>query len=398
MVNVAIVGFGEIGYGVAKVLSGNQDGIDKRADELIRLKRILDKRDLPNNPFGDLFVHDFSEIEQDPEISIVVETIGGQGAALEFTERALKAGKSVVTANKELVASHGQRLMALAREMGVSYLFEASVGGGIPILRPLSECMIANEIMEITGILNGTTNYILTRMTQAGLTLEQALEEAQSKGYAEHNPSADISGKDPCWKICILASIAFGRHVLPEKVPTEGIESITAEDIKWASAAGMRIKLLGHAKRMEDGRLCAYVAPHVVEGTHLLATVDDVFNAITVKGNATGDVMFYGRGAGQMPTASAVVADVIAAARKLERSAYRPWLPAEPGGMISPDEIPARWYVRLADGETLSGAQEIRRDGAAPGESAYLTDAMRKSELEQKLQSKKPLSILRVLD
>ena len=236
MVNVAILGFGTVGSGVAEVLTKNGGLIDQRVDDLVRLKYILDVRDFPDSPYQDRFVKDFAVIENDPEVDIVVETIGGAKIALDFTTRALKAGKSVVTSNKELVATHGYDLLQLAHEHGVSYLFEASVGGGIPILRPLTSCLAANELNQVTGILNGTTNYILTRMIRAGLTFEQALKEAQDNGYAEKDPTADVDGHDACRKICILAALAFGEHVYPDQVPTEGIRGVTLEDVAYADS------------------------------------------------------------------------------------------------------------------------------------------------------------------
>ena len=231
MVNVAILGFGTVGSGVAEVLTTNGGLIDQRVENLVRLKYILDVRDFPDSPYRDCFVKDFGVIESDPEVDIVVETIGGATVALDFTTRALKAGKSVVSSNKELVATHGYELLQLAREHGVSYLFEASVGGGIPILRPLTSCLAANELSQVTGILNGTTNYILTRMIRAGLSFGDALREAQANGYAEQDPTADIEGHDACRKICILASLAYGTHVYPSQVHTEGITKITLEDV-----------------------------------------------------------------------------------------------------------------------------------------------------------------------
>ena len=303
MVNVAILGFGVVGSGVAEVLDTNGRHIEGKVDDLIRLKYILDVRDFPDSPFAGKVVHDFSVIEQDPEVSIVVETIGGAKVALDFTRRALQAGKSVITSNKELVAEHGCELLRLAQEKGVSYLFEASVGGGIPIIRPLNQCLAANEIEEITGILNGTTNYILTRMIRAGLSFDDALREAQANGYAEQDPTADIEGHD-AW-----------RKIYPRQVPTEGITGVTLADVAYADSCGKKLKLLGRAIRRTDGKVCAYVAPHLVDRENPLSGVEDVFNAIAVRGNAIGDVMFYGRGAGKLPTASAVVADVIDAAK-----------------------------------------------------------------------------------
>ena len=396
MVKVAILGFGVVGSGVAEVLTGNGAGINKKADELIELKYILDVRDFPDSPFASCFVKEFSVIEQDPEVNVVVETIGGVGAALDFTERALKAGKSVVTSNKELVATHGRRLLALAAEHQAVYLFEASVGGGIPILRPLSECMAANDILEICGILNGTANYIFTRMVQDGIHFDQALKGAQANGYAEQNPAADVEGHDTCRKLCILSSIAFGWHLLPNQVPTTGITKITLEDEAYAAACNRRIKLLGRAIAKEDGTVCAYVEPHFVSLQNPLAGVEDVFNAIMVKGDATGDVMFYGRGAGKLPTASAVVADVIAAARRLERASYLPWQPNRPEAVTSSDELPSQWYVRLARGE-LEGEKLTIPNGKA-GESGWITPAMPRPQLDQRLKEKEVLAVIRVLD
>ena len=241
MVNVAILGFGVVGSGVAEVLDTNERHIEGKVDDLIRLKYILDVRDFPDSPFAGKVVHDFSVIEQDPEVSIVVETIGGAKVALDFTRRALQAGKSVITSNKELVAEHGCELLRLAQEKGVSYLFEASVGGGIPIIRPLNQCLAANEIEEITGILNGTTNYILTRMIRAGLSFDDALREAQANGYAEQDPTADIEGHDACRKICILASLAFGRHIYPRQVPTEGITGVTPARVVARGVGGFTL-------------------------------------------------------------------------------------------------------------------------------------------------------------
>ena len=403
MVNVAILGFGVVGSGVAEVLATNGPHIDQKVDDLIRLKYILDVRDFPDSPFADKVVHDFSVIENDPEVSIVVETIGGAKAALDFTRRALRAGKSVVTSNKELVAEHGCELFKLAAEKGVSYLFEASVGGGIPILRPLNQCLAANEIEEITGILNGTTNYILTRMIRGGLSFDAALKEAQANGYAEQDPTADIEGHDACRKICILASLAFGRHIYPRQVPAEGIAGVTLSDVAWAEACGKELKLLGRAIRQADGRVCAYVSPHLVDVENPLAGVEDVFNAIAVKGNAIGDVMFYGRGAGKLPTASAVVADVIDAAKHRDEKKRVFWAEGGEDTTVSPDGLASAWYVR-GSGDAgavqaaLPGARLLARADAPAGEFALLTGPMTRPELDGKLACVKPLSVFRVLD
>lgn len=403
MVNVAILGFGTVGSGVAEVLAGHESSIARKADGLIRLKYILDVRDFPDSPFQGCFVKDFSVIERDPAVDIVVETIGGTGAALDFTRRALKAGKSVVTSNKELVATHGYELTRLAKEKGVCYLFEASVGGGIPIIRPLSQCLAANEILEIYGILNGTTNYILTRMIRAGLSFEAALAEAREKGYAERDPSADVDGHDVCRKICILAAIAFGRHIYPEQVPTEGIRGISLADVDYAESAGKKIKLLGRAIKLDGGRVCAYVAPHLVDQSDPLSGVEDVFNAISVRGDAIGDVMFYGRGAGKLPTASAVVADVMDVARNLGHRKALLWDEGGEDAAGGVEELRSRWYVRAAASadklkSALGGKLPAGR-GAGDREAACITDAfMTRGELDGRLAGLKPLSVIRVLD
>ncbi len=403
MINVAILGFGVVGSGVAEVLTTNAGHIDQKTDNLIRLKYILDVREFPDSPYASQVIHDFSIIEQDPEVQIVVETIGGAKIAKEFTERALRAGKCVVTSNKELVAEHGVELLELAKANGVHYLFEASVGGGIPIIRPLNQCLAANEIEEICGILNGTTNYILTRMIKGGLSFDAALKEAQRNGYAEQDPTADIEGHDACRKICILASLAFGRHVYPRQVPTEGITHVTLADVAYADTCGKKIKLSGRAIRQEDGKICAYVAPHLVDCENPLAGVEDVFNAISIRGNAIGDVMFYGRGAGKLPTASAVVADVMDAARHLNSKRQLYWGPGGEDVTVPMDGLSCPWYVRAnAKTEAIKAVfgtvSFLARPGAPAGEVAFLTGAMDRSSLDQKLAGVEQLSIMRVLD
>ena len=361
-------------------------------------------RDFPDSPFAGRFVKDFGVIENDPEVDIVVETIGGAGVALDFTRRALAAGKSVVTSNKELVAAHGYELTQAAKEKGVCYLFEASVGGGIPIIRPLSQCLAANEILEIYGILNGTTNYILTRMIRAGLTFDAALAEAQEKGYAERDPSADVDGHDACRKICILAALAFGRHIYHDQVATQGIRGVTLEDVAYADSVGYKIKLLGRAIRQPEGKVCAFVAPHLVPGENPLAGVEDVFNAIAVTGNAIGDVMFYGRGAGKLPTASAVVADVIDVARNMGHRKALSWEPGGQDAACGTDELKSRWYVRArasVDGlrAALPGCKLLARRESGGDESACLSaEPLTRGELDQALAGLEVRSALRVLD
>ena len=403
MVKVAILGFGVVGSGVAEVITGNGAGISKKADDLVELKYILDVRDFPDSPFAQNFVKDFAVIENDPEVNVVVETIGGVGAALDFTERALKAGKSVVSSNKELVATHGRRLLDLAAENNVVYLFEASVGGGIPILRPLSECMAANDILEICGIVNGTANYIFTRMVQDGIPFEEALRGAQANGYAEQNPTADVEGMDTCRKLCILSSIAFGWHLLPEQVPTTGITKITLADEAYAAACGMRIKLLGRAIAQEDGSVCPFVEPHFVSLQDPLGGVEDVFNAIKVKGDAVGDVMFYGRGAGKLPTASAVVADVIDAAKHFKARKYLNWEAGGPDYVTDADTLEMRWYVRVraslaSIGEALGNVRFVTRRGAPLDEYAFVTEPMSHVHLHESLKDMEVLSHYRILD
>lgn len=374
MVNVAILGYGVVGSGVGEIFYKNGQHISERVANEVNLKYILDLREFPDSPFADRVVHDFSIIENDPEVQIVVETMGGVPFPLDCTRRALKAGKSVVTSNKELVASHGYELLNLAKENGCSYLFEASVGGGIPILRPMTSCLAANELQEIVGILNGTTNYILTRMIRAGLSFDDALAEAQANGYAERDPSADILGWDACRKICILSSLGFGRHIYPKQVPTEGITGITLSDVAYARSGGYKIKLLGRSVRRDsDGKVCAFVAPHLVAEDSPLANVEDVFNAIQVTGDSIGDVMFYGRGAGKLPTASAVVADVMDIVRMKGKKVIS-WEEGGEDTVYPVEEIASQWYVRVAGDFAVEGTKRLRNGDAKDGENAFITD------------------------
>lgn len=307
---IAIMGFGVVGSGVGEVITKNQEMLIKKCGEPIEIAHILDLRDFPDSEFK-CFTKDFNDILNDPEVGIVVETMGGTKPAYEFSKQLLLAGKSVITSNKELVAAHGTELMQIARERNLNYLFEASVGGGIPIIRPMFSCLTAGEATDVFGILNGTTNYILTQMFQKGESFDNALRAAQQKGYAEADPTADVEGFDTCRKIAILSALAFGNEVRTERIPTEGITKITAEDVAYADKLGYSIKLIGHATRAEDGGVYAAVFPAFVPKTNPLAGINDVFNGIIVKGEDLGDVMFYGRGAGKLPTANAVVADVV---------------------------------------------------------------------------------------
>lgn len=311
MINIAILGFGVVGSGVADVIAENADSLSERlCGEKLNVKHILDLRDFPDHPLGDRVTKDFDTILNDEEVLIVVETMGGSHPAYDFSKKALEAGKSVVTSNKEVVANFGAELLAIAREKGVSYLFEASVGGGIPIIRPMWQCLAANKIISVDGILNGTTNYILTKMFAEGWSFEDALKKAQELGYAEKNPAADVEGLDTCRKISILASLAYGTAIDPSKVHCEGITEITAADVAAAEYFDYKIKLLGRCADV-NGKVYAITAPFLVPEEASIANIDDVYNGISVTGNAVGDVMFYGRGAGALPTASAVMADVL---------------------------------------------------------------------------------------
>lgn len=346
MIYIAILGFGTVGSGVEEVLRKNAAEISAHAGQDIAVKYILDIRDFSATPYEKLCVHDFSVIENDPDVSIVVETIGGARAAYDFTKRSLLAGKHVVTSNKELVAAHGAELLEIAKERNINYLFEASVGGGIPIIRPLTQCLTANRVLEISGILNGTTNYILTNMLKNGETFDAALRQAQQLGYAEADPTADVDGIDTCRKIAILSDLAFGREIRPDDIDTTGIRSVTLADAKYAERAGCVIKLLGRAVVRNDGKLWVYVAPHLVARECILSNVDDVFNAIRVTGDAVGDVVFYGRGAGKFPTASAVVADVIDAVKHMKTRRYLGWNGVEPGKVAALGDMESVFYVR----------------------------------------------------
>ena len=315
MAKIAVLGYGTVGSGVVEVLETNKNSIEKRAGEGIEVKYVLDLRDFPGDPVQEKIVHDVDIIIQDKEIDVVVEVMGGIEPAFTFVKKALEAGKSVCTSNKALVAEHGPELLAMAKERNLNFMFEASVGGGIPIIRPLNQSLTADEITQITGILNGTTNYILTKMSQEGSSYEDVLKEAQDLGYAERNPEADVEGYDACRKIAILSSLMFSKNVDSEKVPTEGITKITAADFEYANATDHTIKLLGRSRAIDDNTAEVMVAPFLLSKEHPLAMVHGVFNAVFVTGNMLGDSMYYGRGAGKLPTASAVVSDVIDCAR-----------------------------------------------------------------------------------
>lgn len=324
MISIAVLGFGVVGSGVVEVIDMNSDMIAARIGDRLQVKKVLDLRDFPDSRFGHLVTHEAAEVFDDEEIKVVVETIGGARIAYEYTKRALSAGKSVVTSNKELVATHGVELMQLARENNCLYLYEAAVGGGIPIIRPLHRCLAANRVLRIAGIVNGTTNYILTNMRTGGMTYEQALAQAQKNGYAEQNPAADVDGIDAQRKLSILSSIALGGlYVSPDEIDTTGISRITLDDINFAMTIGCEIKLLAvFLNSVGYEKPAVYVAPHYVSSSSMLYPVEDVFNGIIVEGNALGEAMFYGRGAGMLPTASAVVGDILEAAVGPDSNAY----------------------------------------------------------------------------
>lgn len=328
MIQIAILGFGVVGSGVAEVLTAAP--FDKIPAAPVAVKRILDLRDFPHSPFADRITHDFNDILRDDEISIVVEAMGGLHPAYDFTKAALTAGKSVVTSNKQVVAACGAELLNIAKEHHVRYLFEASVGGGIPVIYPLTHDFTANRVERIDGILNGTTNYMLTRMPTAAIDFSAALKEAQANGFAEADPTADVEGHDAARKIVILAALAFGKLLCPEKIACRGISSVTAQDSRTAVAFGYALKLIAHAERI-GGRVLCTVEPRFVAAEHPLSHIDGVFNGVLVRGDRVGDVMFYGQGAGKLPTASAVVADVIEAAVNPAPTAYTPVFVAADG-------------------------------------------------------------------
>lgn len=358
MIKTAIMGYGTIGSGVAEVLEQNKDVIAKQVGQEVELKYVLDLREFPDSPVADRIVHDFKVIEQDEEVRIVVEAMGGLNPAYPFVKACLLAGKHVATSNKALVAAYGTELLAIAREKGVNFLFEASVGGGIPIIRPMYRCLMGERIEEITGILNGTTNFILTKMDKEGESFENALKEAQNLGYAERNPEADVEGHDTCRKIAILTAMATGREVDYEDIYTEGITRITDIDFKYTEKMGTSIKLFG-TSRIKDGKVNAFVAPVMIQKNNPLYSVNDVFNGIMVKGNMLGVSMFYGSGAGKLPTASAVVADIIEAAQNLDHNLAIGWS-GEKQAIESMDQARFRYFVRVA-GSCRNKEQDVKR-------------------------------------
>lgn len=386
MVKIAILGYGTIGSGVYKVLDMNREAITRRVGQRVRVKYVLDLREFPGDPAQEILTHDFNDIVNDPEVQIVVETMGGLKPAYNFTKQCLLAGKSVVSSNKELVAEYGVELRDIARDMNVNYMFEASCGGGIPIIRAINTALTAEEIMELTGILNGTTNYILTSMAEEQKEFDTALKEAQAKGYAELHPEADIEGWDACRKIAILSSLAYGKHLSYKDIQTEGITNIDKTDMAYAALLGVKIKLIATSQRNDKGTW-AMVAPMMVGKENPIETIDGVMNAVLVRGNALGDAMFSGSGAGSLPTASAVVADVIDCAKHLNGT-IRTDYSAAPLSLIPADEVERPFFAR-----TTSSEEEVRavfgdvRFASVEGldeERGFLTSIMPEKEFKEK--------------
>lgn len=386
MINIAVLGYGTVGSGVVEVIRTNQELINKRAGQDINIKYVLDLRDFPGDPVESILVHDYDVILKDEDVKVVVEVMGGVNPAYNFVKSALLAGKSVCTSNKELVAKHGAELLEIAKNNNINFFFEASVGGGIPIIRPLIQSITADDIMEISGILNGTTNFILTKMDKEGSGFNDVLKEAQELGYAERNPEADVEGFDACRKIAILSSLACGAQVDFEDIYTEGITKITDTDFKYAKKLDVSIKLIGSSKKIGDG-YCAMVAPKMLSNEHPLAGVNGVMNAIFVKGNVLGDVMFYGAGAGKLPTASAVVSDVVEAVKYIDSNVVTIW-DTNKATLVKAEDVATRFFVRISGdaSERLSevakafGKGEVVTVDGVTGEFAYVTEAITEKE------------------
>ena len=389
MIKVAVMGYGTVGSGVVEVLDINRNSIAKRAGDEIVVKYVLDLRDFPGEPIQEKIVHDYQTIENDPEVQIVVETMGGVEPAYTFVKAMLNAGKHVTTSNKALVAAKGAELIALAKEKNVNFMFEASVGGGIPIIRPLNSSLTADEIEEITGIVNGTTNYMMTKMSEEGSEFDDVLKDAQAKGYAEKDPTADIEGYDACRKIAILTSLVCGQQVDFEDIHTEGITKISATDIKYAKAMGRAIKLLASSKKVDEGYV-AMVAPFLLPQTHPLYSVNGVFNAIFVHGNVLGDAMFYGSGAGKLPTASAVVSDVVDMAKHLDVNIALEWS-SKKLELVDYKNLKNRYFVRTtadkAAVERAFGSVEYVVAEGVSGEIGFVTESMSEADYEKHVAS-----------
>lgn len=389
MIKIAVLGYGTVGSGVVEVIEKNKDMVNKKAGEELSIKYILDLRDFPGDPYENKVVHDYQTIVNDPEIQIICETMGGTGAAYEFTKQALQVGKSVCTSNKELVAAHGPELLTMAKEHKCNYLFEASVGGGIPIIRPLNYSLTAEKIESITGILNGTTNYILSKMEKEGADFDAVLKRAQEKGYAERNPEADVEGYDACRKIAILSSLMLGENVDYRKVYTEGITKITATDFAYAKEMDMSIKLLAMSKEVGDETL-AMVAPFMISADHPLHMVNGVFNAVFVHGNMLGDSMYYGKGAGKLPTASAVVSDVIDCARHIGKVIMCFW-DATDAKLMNIEEAENKFFFRVKSGngekvKAVFGEVKSVKLSGMDEEEAFVTSLMKEKNFTEKYE------------
>ena len=404
MINIAVLGYGTVGSGVVEVINTNQDSINRRAGDEIRIKYVLDLRDFPGDPVQEVLVHDYETIVNDPKVDIVVEVMGGLEPAHTFVKRALEAGKSVATSNKALVAKFGPELMNIARNKNINFLFEASCGGGIPIIRALNQSLTADQIDEVTGILNGTTNYMLTKMDMEGSRFESVLMEAQEKGYAEADPTADVEGYDACRKIAILSSLAYGKFLNYEKIHTEGITRITPEDMEYARTMGMSIKLLATSRKLSEDSYYAVVAPFLVGKNNPLYSVNDVYNGIFVHGNVLGDAMFYGSGAGKLPTASAVVADVVDEAKHLHENMPNEWND-QPLPLADPDQVSGRFFVRVQTTDlslirSVFGTIEQIQVPKAEGETGFVTAQMTLGQYKAKAAEIKAeiLSMIRIKD
>ena len=405
MINIAVLGYGTVGSGVVEVINTNHESINKRAGDEINIKYVLDLRDFPGDPVEKVLVHDYEVIVNDPEVDIVVEVMGGIEPAYTFVKRALQAGKSVSTSNKALVAKHGSELMEIAREKNINFLFEASCGGGIPIIRALNSSLTADEIDEITGILNGTTNYMLYKMSTENCDFDTVLKEAQEKGYAEADPTADVEGQDACRKIAILSSLAYGKFLNFENVYTEGITKITPEDMEYAREMGRSIKLLGTSKKLGDDSFYALVAPFLVGQDNPLYGEKGVFNSIFVHGNMLGDAMFYGSGAGKLPTASAVAADVVEAAKHLHDTIPNNWSNEEMT-LMEPDSVEGRFFVRVKDtsldevDKAFGKVEAVIEPDSLPEEFGFITRLMTQGEYKARVKAlgENVLGMIRVKD
>lgn len=393
---IAVIGYGVVGSGTVELFEKNKVSIQKKVGRPVDIKYILDLRDFSDSPFAEKFTKDFEVILNDPEVEVVAELIGGTTYAYDYTKRLLAKGKSVVTSNKELVAEHGAELLKLAADNNVNYLFEASVGGGIPIIRPLNKCLAGNEICRISGILNGTTNFILTKMIKEQMDFDSALKMAQELGYAEKDPTADVEGHDACRKICILGSLAYGKHIYPKYVHCSGISHITTADVEYAENAGYAIKLIASVKKAEGGKVFAVVCPRLVSRKSILASVDDVYNAISVTGDGVGDVLFYGKGAGKLPTASAVVGDLIDALKHNHRALAISWEECTEEDYVLPYKMEETSMFIRASAENADKQKSrlselfgklifIERSGRSENETAFITPVMKELEIDEKL-------------